>query len=151
MDPRPHYVGFTGGRSMPTPDDRLWLTQVLRELAPAEFHHGDCVGADEDAHMSVVAYTTARIVVHPPDKNVLRAYCQWPKDRVTILHPLPYIRRNHAIVNACEILIAMPERAHLRRSGTWSTVRYALHTGKPVIVPERWEQDLELARKAVSP
>lgn len=48
--------------------------------------------------------------------------------------PTTYETRNHAIVDACRLLIATPratERAQ-PRSGTWATIRYAQRKERPV-------------------
>jgi predicted Rossmann fold nucleotide-binding protein DprA/Smf involved in DNA uptake len=48
--------------------------------------------------------------------------------------PLPYLERNHAIVNESDFLIAAPDGPETLRSGTWATVRYARKVGKRVLV-----------------
>lgn len=45
------------------------------------------------------------------------------------MSPLPYMERNRAIVDASDVLIACPYEIvepEFGRSGTWSTIRYAL-------------------------
>jgi hypothetical protein len=130
------HIGFTGTRHGMT----LAQTEALhaRLLAYAEagewaFHHGDCQGADAEAHQ--IAWMLGAIVyVHPPDTGTWRAYCAGPS-RVHRAAPLPYLERNRAIVNACEMLIAAPREAQeTQRSGTWATVRDARRLGKPVIL-----------------
>lgn len=63
-------------RAAPPPEQRAALVQLLVGLQPTELHHGDCVGADADAHRLAREHlTTTRIVVHPPDNPVKRASC----------------------------------------------------------------------------
>ena len=130
--------GFTGTRIGLTSDqsDRLRRLFAEREL-PDEFHHGDCVGADAEAHrmiwqiyLSVRAALRPMVIIHPPVNSKYRAFL-----RGHITHEeLPYLIRNKAIVHDTDILIACPAtRADVRRSGTWATIRYAQKVGKPVI------------------
>ena len=49
--------------------------------------------------------------------------------------PLPYLERNRAIVDACDILIACPKgMQEEQRSGTWATVRYARRRDRPIVI-----------------
>jgi len=109
-----------------------------------EFHHGDCIGADEEAHR--LAYLAGwSIVIHPPTNTSKRAYC---RDLATYLPPKPYLERNHDIVDACDILIVAPKSNNEElRSGTWATYRYAIKKGKPVKMLPREDYDREAAYK----
>jgi predicted Rossmann fold nucleotide-binding protein DprA/Smf involved in DNA uptake len=50
----------------------------------------------------------------------------------------PYLDRNKDIVRVSIGLIAAPKtNKEEQRSGTWSTVRYATKTGKPLIILPR--------------
>lgn len=94
------------------------------------------------------------IVVHPPVDSKLRAWCGTKrgkddgKYRPANQHtePRPYIERNHDIVDACDVLVAIPgtEEQGLR-SGTWATMRYAHKQGKRIeaVLPsgKRWTPD----------
>jgi hypothetical protein len=122
-------LGFTGtrrGMTLPQHDE------VLRQMLGSwTLHHGDCIGADAQAHVAAQALSL-EVVLHPPSENGQRAFCPASVART----PLPYLERNHAIVDECDYLIAAPgektERA--RGSGTWATIRYARKTGVPVTV-----------------
>tara|TARA_R110000796_G_C14227544_1_gene395495 strand:- start:83 stop:454 length:372 start_codon:yes stop_codon:yes gene_type:complete len=104
-----------------------------REL---ELHHGDCKGADADAHEVVHAMLWPRIEAHPCTIESMRAYCKG----ADIVHaPLPPLKRNHIMVDLCELLIAMPGgMKEEQRSGTWSTYRYAKknHVDRLTIFPD---------------
>lgn len=39
-------IGFTGSRQGLSPSQRAEFEGLLRETAPAELHHGGCVGAE---------------------------------------------------------------------------------------------------------
>ena len=116
-------LGITGSRK----GDISKVSQKLREIqlaspeATFELHHGDCVGVDEEAHR-FASSEGWKIVIHPPDKPSLRAFCK----SEFILEGKPYLKRNHNIVDSCAILLAFPETAQeITRSGTWATIRYA--------------------------
>jgi hypothetical protein len=130
------HIGFTGTRHGMTPAQADALAARLAPYAEAEawaFHHGDCQGGDAEAHQ--IAWMLGAIVhVHPPDNDTWRAYCAGPS-RVLRHAPLPYLQRNQAIVEACDVLLAAPRQAQEeRRSGTWATIRDAKKLGKPVII-----------------
>lgn len=120
--------GFTGTRKGMTPAQKQQLERLLR--AGDEFHHGDCVGADAEAH-DIAMSAGCRIVVHPSVFADLRAYKAGHFE-----HPprLP-LYRNEDIVAACDVLIAAPDTPGERtRSGTWATVRLARAGQKPLVL-----------------
>jgi hypothetical protein len=130
-------IGFTGtAKGMTDKQIRILQNQLLI-FKPKEFHHGDCVGADADAHRIALALNIL-VVVHPPIDDKQRAFCgargkRGPKVSFTELKP--YLERNHDIVDACDVLIATPaQRNEVLRSGTWATIRYARKKGKEVII-----------------
>jgi hypothetical protein len=130
-------IGFTGTRmGMTQKQKELLKTVLLKYRDPNEvneFHHGDCIGSDEEAHE--IAYALGFwIVTHPPKDPKARAFqighCEKP--------PKPYIERDHDIVDACDWLVAAPKAMkEVLRSGTWATVRYARKQGKTIIMLER--------------
>jgi hypothetical protein len=130
-------IGFTGTRRGLTRPQGAALQEVLRSFQDVqEAHHGDCVGADESFHFLVKRiHPGAKRVLHPPLETAARAFCVAEEHRP----PLTYLARNRAIVEALvdpeDILIACPnEPTAQRRSGTWSTVRYASGLGKRVFL-----------------
>lgn len=117
-------LGFTGTRNGMTDDQIVTFTSVVGRLNPREFHHGDCIGADSNAHAIVKHVTpTCKIHLHPPIKDKTRAFCEG----YTIAYePKEYIERDHDIVDAVDTLVAIPKGfEEEQRSGTWATVRYA--------------------------
>lgn len=119
-------VGFTGTSKGMTLAQHLSVDflfySAFRQFG-AELHHGDCVGADEQAHKIVRWYSEPiKIHGHPPDLVAKRAKCSFD----TVDEPKPYLVRNHAIVAATLCLIAAPAQPQeVLRSGTWATVRHA--------------------------
>jgi hypothetical protein len=130
-------IGFTGTRQGMTQNQRISFVQnTCYFVEDVEFHHGDCVGADEQAHLLIVAHAK-KIVIHPPSDDKLRAFCdRFSANLNTLIVVMPdrsYIDRNHDIVNSCDMLIAAPaQNYNILRSGTWATIRYARERGKRV-------------------
>ena len=126
-------IGFTGTKSGMSKAQMATLLSFLDKFVCGEFHHGDCLGADSEAHVLASA-TGYRIVVHPPENPKARAYCKYDE----IWGPKPYLDRNKDIVDRCHVLIAAPHHdLETLRSGTWATVRYARRKQKPIILLER--------------
>jgi hypothetical protein len=138
-------IGFSGTRKGMSVNQKLVLRSLLLRLQPSEFHHGDCLGADLDAHRLVKAISSEgypKIVIHPPEMQNFRAFCTGD----VIHNPAPYLIRNRAIVDETDVLIVAPfQNDEVRRSGTWATARYAMKDGKPVIILMR----TELARQEI--
>lgn len=121
-------IGFTGTQRGMTDAQK----NTLRKMVPkdAELHHGDCVGADAEAH-DIFRFYGLACVGHPPSNSTKRAFKfvdEWRPEK-------DYLERNKDIVRETDMLIAAPgEDTELLRSGTWSTVRYARKLGRLVIV-----------------
>ena len=116
-------IGFTGTQEGMSEKQRSSLRQVLAGFfadGARVFRHGDCVGADAQAH-AIAKAIGFRVVIHPPSDDSKRAFCQGD----VVLTPRPYLLRNRHIVDASGVLIATPKGDEELRSGTWSTVRYA--------------------------
>ena len=129
-------VGFTGTRDLSVVSQerrhllKLYL-QNLRDRGYTHLHHGDCVGADAFAG-ELAESMGYLIVLHPPDRDRYRAFT-----RGDVVHEAkPYIERDHDIVDAVNGMLALPRDPEVeeRRSGTWTTVRYARQVGRPLKV-----------------
>lgn len=126
----PFKVGFTGTQLGMSKKQKKELKKWLEEHKIQEFHHGDCVGADEQAH-NLAKELGIKVVIHPPTVPDKRAFCEGG----TILPKHDYLERNKHIVDATNLLLAAPkEMEELLRSGTWATIRYAKKTGKEVTI-----------------
>lgn len=125
-------VGFTGTRVGMTPAQQTGLQRLFQTLTMASFHHGDCVGADAEAHALVATHTPSVVLVlHPPLHKAQRAFCASSVAR----EPQEYLKRNQAIVNETDFLIAAPaEMQEQMRSGTWATIRYARKHHKTIYI-----------------
>jgi len=133
-------VGFTGTRRGMTTWQMYAFFEELAGLESsisrqiAEFHHGDCVGADADAHYIVRRFFPhIKITIHPPDNPRQRALKVGDEYRPSF----SYLTRNHHIVDETDCLFAAPNGPEVMRSGTWATVRYAKKIGRTVKILER--------------
>lgn len=125
-------VGFTGTQHGMTAEQSKYVWAFFRSLGGGtnQFHHGDCVGADAEAH-DLAYRESLYIVIHPPIVKAKRAF----KIAHLMLPAKDYIDRNHDIVDACEVLIATPKmRVEELRSGTWATIRYARKKHKKMFI-----------------
>jgi len=94
------------------------------------FHHGDCLGADMQAH-GIAMKKRLRVVIWPPLDGSQRAYCVGGEVRPAD----DYLKRNHKIVSASDALIACPRTiSEELRSGTWATIRYAGKVARPTFI-----------------
>lgn len=117
-------VGFTGTRRGMTDAQMVSLTRELRKLPPGSIlHHGDEEHADREAA------AVARVLGMTP-----------------VPHPGGTAKQNLArnrVIASFEHLYAAPRLQadgtdgplrEERRSGTWSTIRYARQAGTPVTI-----------------
>lgn len=121
-------IGFTGTREGMTSAQSQTLVQLLRNEV-GEFHHGDCVGSDSEAHDIAARTGSLTIVIHPPLVQRARAF----KKSDHIRPRRAYLDRNHDIVDETDELVAAPLTDQVEpRSGTWATIRYAMHLKRPI-------------------
>ena len=122
-------IGFTGTEEGMTELQKVKLSNYLRQYS-GDFHHGDCVGADEEAHQ-IAMELGYKIVVHPPINSKKRAFCV----EGNVLSRKEYLIRNRDIVYSSDVLVATPkEREEILRSGVWATVRFARKIGKKLVM-----------------
>ena len=125
------FVGFTGSRYGMTSEQEVSVRLLLEELQPEGLHHGDCVGADREAHL-IAMEMGIPIYLHPPSNTSLRAYCQGA--RYTFMHE-SYSKRDLSIVENSDTLIATPKSwLELKLGGTWQTVRFARKLKGPIFI-----------------
>lgn len=150
-------IGFTGthrGASAFQLDELVKTLTQLRDTHAEQFtvelHHGQCIGADEQAAKAAKGLGY-RVVAHPglakDPKNLL--YRAEFEGNDEVRDAKPFIERDHDIVDESTIMIATPvSREDHVRSGTWTTVRYAKKVGrkegvtlfiiKPPFTPPQW-------------
>jgi len=146
-------LGFTGTQQGMSDRQKVRLVDVLHELRPTEFHHGDCIGADEEAHWIVRSHRID-VWLHPPIKEEKRAFLN--SSSIWVGEPAEYLDRNGDIVDDSDVLVAMPlDDEEQTRSGTWATIRRARDVEIPIVIVFRngsmkielpWSSPLALMR-----
>jgi hypothetical protein len=126
--------GYTGSKFGMTSFQQQTLNWVLSNQAGAadeqpKFHHGDCIGGDEQA-AKIAKALGFWTIGHPPTDPKLRAFFPSDEER----DPLPYLQRDRALVKEVPMLVATPHGPEIRRSGTWATIRYAREAGVPRLI-----------------
>lgn len=104
--------------------------------SPHEWHDGDCIGADTQAHNTVVNLKKmgAEITMHGHPCNLpnYRAHNEYDVE-----HPIeaPLVR-NRTMVGVSDLVIAAPKEYDevIRGSGTWATIRYARLKKKHLVI-----------------
>lgn len=127
-------IGFTGTRQGMTDRQRMVIEEILRNAVNqdegVEFHHGDCVGSDEQA-AKIAKAEDCTVVGHPPEDDKCRSFFEshevWDEKR--------FMDRNEDILMASDVMIATPgEDTEQLRSGTWATIRRTKGEEKPLII-----------------
>ncbi len=139
-------IGFTGTRQGMSENQKKSLKGIIERLdneneSIDEFHHGGCIGADNEASNIIGAgrciCSFIPIITHHPknERYVVYKYGDYPPFLESFVQkPKPYLERNRDIVDNSDILIACPKDFNQTRSGTWYTINYAHKQGKPVII-----------------
>lgn len=147
-------IGFTGTRggmsNLQNSQFFKFIEKAVREPLGRfrEFHHGACLGADDEAvnatkiardscrmddTLSGIARPSLSIIARPCDIRSMVSFNAI--DLSDEAYPArPPLDRNKDIVNASDILLAVPSGPETTRSGTWSTVRFARKHRKPILI-----------------
>lgn len=119
-----YHLGFSGTQYGMSQHQKEQFCAYVMKYPPAFFHHGLCVGSDEQADNLIHSlFPECTIIGHPPtntSKVSKNCHCS------ILREPKPYLTRNHDIVNESSKFIATPNGSiEILRSGTWATIRYA--------------------------
>jgi hypothetical protein len=127
-----YILGFTGSSRRVTEEQEAAFFDFIKAKDIAVFCHGDCIGADAKAHDIIRSVKPhCAIEVFPPVNQVARAF----KSGDVTHRRKEYLARNRDIAHRATAMVAMPAQMYeVVRSGTWSTVRYALKIGKQITV-----------------
>lgn len=146
-------IGVTGSRRGMTPVQFTRVQLILEDLYTksrrkvAHFHHGDCVGADEQA-ARIAKKIGYRIIGHPPIQTTYQANFSSDEN-----HPRKqYVVRDRDIVTEVDTLLVCPHQMHpVIRSGTWTTWRIAKRTNKHYIIiyPDATVEDSRGSKKEI--
>lgn len=128
-------IGFTGSREGMSQNQKEQFVLQLERFNITEFHHGDCEGADAQAHDIIREfYPDVKIVIHPPISDYRRAFKQGDEMR----EPDDYLPRDERIVNETSHLFGAPlTDEEDKRSGSWYTIRYARRRHKEYTLLKR--------------
>lgn len=129
-------IGFTGTREGMNHKQLVNLRTYFKKVSTtiAEFHHGDCVGADVEAN-DIARTFGIKTHGHPPVSEQYRAF-----SKCDVWLPVKeYLSRNQDIVDVCDTLIVAPQTNTevIRGSGTWATYRSAKRMGRDIVMLER--------------
>lgn len=129
-------IGFTGSRAGMSVAQQEQLSSFLNTFDPTTYvHHGCCVGSDEQFNEICLTLGKFYITGHPgvdidgrpKNRSTCPVHTIWPEKQ--------YLDRNRDIVGVSNVLIATPNTmVEERRSGTWSTIRYATASSKNVVL-----------------
>lgn len=127
-------IGITGTRKGANKIQQIAISQKLNDKGVSRFHHGCAVGVDIQA--AQFAHTSGIYVVGHPGMdthgNVRSNITNFDNHTE---EPLLFLQRNRIIVDASNLILAVPKNMQEeRRSGTWYTVRYCRTVNKPLII-----------------
>jgi hypothetical protein len=129
-------IGFFGTLRGLTQLQKDAFTDLIKEMDIKEFHHGDCVGADEQAHNIIRKIAPdCEINIHPPVRDLHRAYCEGDVDFVE----MDYIARNEEIIDFTDMVVACTDQRikGQRKVGPndpWRALEYAEEVKKHTII-----------------
>ena len=123
-------IAFTGTQQGMSANQLDELRALLRGHKPKIAIHGDCIGGDAQFHDVVREECPDALVwIFPSNIDAKSAH----KIGDLIELQSPPLRRNHSMVDECDLLVAGPKTLEeVLRSGTWATIRYARKTHKKV-------------------
>ncbi len=122
-------IGFTGTRHGMSEEQLKEFKNFIKSKDIEEFHHGVCIGSDQQSH-DFVKSKKIKIVGHPPKFKKFMS----DSDCDVFMKPHDYLKRNKHIVDETDILLATPDTKERVRSGTWSTIRYARKQNKKIYI-----------------
>lgn len=127
-------IGFLGTRHGMSPSQQKALKELIDSKEFSEFHHGDCIGSDAQAHDILSEYKKMnkdiKIVGHPPKSAKTRAFCKFDIEMI----PDSFHNRNRHIIDATDVFVATPDISEKVKSGTWNAIRYARMKNKKVYI-----------------
>ncbi len=132
--------GFTGTREGMAPKQMAALRELLGQRScPDEFHHGCCVGADEEAVLILRSVWVGNVSVHAHPSDLDGTTSERAFGKSDVCHARrPPLLRNRDIVHASDLLIACPKsEKEVVRSGTWATIRHARRSEIEVVIVTR--------------
>lgn len=135
-------IDFTGTRNGLTNEQKAALWPLIATDPLGCFHHGACVGADEDAAVIASKFDLLNIVAHPGKSAHGGVNEHLSQKALDVSHHVcptkTHFARNREIVDDCTVLIACPGYnapiTNSTQGGTAYTVNCARKRGKPVLI-----------------
>lgn len=114
-----------------TAAQKAGVREAMGSLGARVLTHGDCLGADAEAH-AIAVELGVRVRIRPANVAGMRAYCSGGE---VVAGPEAPLVRNRRIVDDGEVLIAAPGMMQeQRRSGVWATIRYAMKQDRRIVI-----------------
>jgi hypothetical protein len=114
-------ITFTGTQKGMTVNQLAAVVTLFHNLGNQGLRHGDCIGADEQAHwLHRAVWPQAMIHVHPGD-NINKCAFVALRDSgpLTRYESMDNLERNRYMVDHSGVVVAAPkESSEVRRSGT---------------------------------
>lgn len=128
-------IGVSGTRDGATAEQIKSAVSYINHIFDpgAKFHHGCCIGVDEQ--LSIAAHAIGyKLIAHPPlDNRFMSTLSVLLSDEVN--KPIDYIERNKQIVRASDRMLILPKNfGEQIRSGTWATYRYSIIQEVPTML-----------------
>lgn len=136
------HIGFSGSRLGMSAAQSKFVYDFLRQnyvdhyKEDPWFHHGLCIGSDQQAH-TIAKGLGYKIHGHPPLDQKFTFQDFGLLDFAVMDSAYSYHGRNQRINLASRILIATPYYKHQTHGGTWYTINHARMIRKPHIVFHR--------------
>lgn len=126
----PDQVGYSGSRYGMTPHQKselkVFLSLRVKKYGVGVFHHGLCIGGDQEAH-EIALELGYRIYGHPPiDQKLMYEFDT--SEFVHLDRPFSFSGRNQRIVLNSKILFAAPRVGSV---GTYNAIRHAENYSLP--------------------
>lgn len=124
------HIGMTGTRDGMSQEQKNAYEKYIQALdEKLILHHGDCIGADADAHDIAVRHNI-KTHIHPPIKDVHRAF----KEGDYSEEEKSYFARNRDIVDSAALVLGFPKLMKETKGGTWYTINYTKNKGTPLVI-----------------
>lgn len=134
-------IGFSGTRRGMTAQQKEALRALLADYERIEFHHGSCIGSDEEAlkilfdRHNAWDFSTAHPGFSAKDGNEDDRSLWALKSSKYFVEPKPHFERNRNIVKECDLIIGAPPCEPLPEfGGTAYTINYAKKVKKDTLI-----------------
>lgn len=123
------HLTFTGTRNGMTDNQKQTFRWLLKQFPSLKaFIHGDCTGADADAHALALRALPDDCILKFPSNHSSRAFTEGGR---IAAEPRPPLERNLTMVLFGNGLVACPKGYEEElRSGTWHAIRRARQNDK---------------------